>query len=230
MLSDAQIERYSRQIILPEIGARGQERLLSTSVAVLTTEPADSFLVRYLVAAGIGRMAAWTCAAESSTDADWIDDASRLNPDCRIEIPTTDSAAQWISDKRPAVAIVNNAPGPETAAVSSACIGTGAPLVWGRVMGATAMLAVFDPTATPGCYACVETQTGSASTESPELQSFAASILASLQAAEAIKIGLGQRSALSGRRLLIDTATALVTPLPIEHDGPCAACRTGARP
>ena len=55
MLSDAQVERYSRQIILPEVGARGQEKLLSATIALVDAVDRDSVLPLYLAAAGIGR-------------------------------------------------------------------------------------------------------------------------------------------------------------------------------
>jgi hypothetical protein len=61
MLTDAQVERYSRQIVLPEIGARGQERLLAARVAVA----GETALVRMLLErAGVGRVDADPSAAD----------------------------------------------------------------------------------------------------------------------------------------------------------------------
>lgn len=62
MLRDDQIERYARQIVLPEIGGRGQERLLSATVAVVDegddpSREAAATAVLYLAAAGVGRIA-----------------------------------------------------------------------------------------------------------------------------------------------------------------------------
>lgn len=62
MLRDDQIERYARQIVLPEIGGRGQERLLAATVAVIDDgdDPAREVAataVLYLTAAGVGRIA-----------------------------------------------------------------------------------------------------------------------------------------------------------------------------
>lgn len=228
MLSDAQIDRYSRQIILPEIGARGQARLLSATAALRTAQPLSSFLLRYLLGAGIGRLTMWTTAA--SADArEWIDDTARLNPDCQVDLQARESADDWLADTRPTVVIVAGASVSETAAVNSACVQAGTPLIWGHAVGTRATLAVFDPTHASGCYACFGRATIAAPTESLELQSLGASILASLQAAEAIKIALGQRSPLAGGGLVIDTGTSSVTPLSFEQRAACAICSEGAR-
>ena len=53
MLSDAAIERYSRQILLPEVGGRGQERLGSTTVIVRGDDDAATFATTLLAAAGV---------------------------------------------------------------------------------------------------------------------------------------------------------------------------------
>ncbi len=56
MLTDAQIERYGRQIILPEVGGRGQERLLAARVAVAGAGPAATLAVTLLGRAGVGTL------------------------------------------------------------------------------------------------------------------------------------------------------------------------------
>jgi hypothetical protein len=74
MLTDAQVERYSRQIILPEVGARGQERLLAARVAVHGDGAAATTAATLLGRAGIG-------ALEVSEDVVALPD---LSPDCRL--------------------------------------------------------------------------------------------------------------------------------------------------
>lgn len=56
MLSDAQIERYGRQILLPGVGGRGQERLLQASVVVVGCGVAADFAATMLARAGVGRL------------------------------------------------------------------------------------------------------------------------------------------------------------------------------
>ena len=54
MLSDAQIERYSRQIILPQCGGKGQEKILRSRVLVYTDGLLEAAALLYLAAAGVG--------------------------------------------------------------------------------------------------------------------------------------------------------------------------------
>ncbi len=66
-LDDQQIERYSRQIILAEVGPAGQARLLEASVGVIGEDVAAACVVAYLAAAGVGRLAvspALACVAD----------------------------------------------------------------------------------------------------------------------------------------------------------------------
>src|SRR5512147_212826 len=84
MLNDTQIDRYSRQIILPEVGARGQEKLLSATLAVVDTAGSRSIVPLYLAAAGIGRLQLWRSEAVSFNES--VHDFSDLNPDCAVEV------------------------------------------------------------------------------------------------------------------------------------------------
>ncbi len=56
MLSDAQVERYSRQIVLPEVGGRGQERILASCVSIQGGGEAARTCASYLAAAGVGQV------------------------------------------------------------------------------------------------------------------------------------------------------------------------------
>ena len=85
MLTDAQIERYGRQIILPEVGGRGQERLLAARVAVAGAGPAATAAVTLLGRAGVG-------ALDVSAG---VGPLPELSPDCRCgssEGPAADVA------------------------------------------------------------------------------------------------------------------------------------------
>ncbi len=75
MLTDAQIERYGRQIILPEVGGRGQERLLAARVAVAGVGPAAVTAATLLGRAGVGTL-------HVSADVGPLPD---LSPDCRLD-------------------------------------------------------------------------------------------------------------------------------------------------
>ena len=82
-MDDAQIERYSRQLVLAEIGPRGQARLLAARVAVTVTGVAGEHIVAYLAGAGVGTLAV------ASPLAAFIDPA---HPDVHVEPITATSA------------------------------------------------------------------------------------------------------------------------------------------
>ena len=85
MLTDAQIERYGRQIILPEVGGRGQERLLAARVAVAGAGPAAIAAVTLLGRAGVGTLHVTA----------GVGPLPELSPDCRCgssEGPAADVA------------------------------------------------------------------------------------------------------------------------------------------
>lgn len=101
MLSDEQIERYSRQIILPQVGGKGQEKLLHARVLVdsSTNNTLHLSALHYLAAAGVGTIGIvtrtpaplWTALAPSSLVAPFSV-LSQLNPDCSVILHSEDQA------------------------------------------------------------------------------------------------------------------------------------------
>jgi len=90
MLSDLQIERYSRQILLPQVGGRGQESIFAASVEVVGDGLVARTAARYLCAAGIGRLVV-------SREIDSFADPQQSefdNPDCRVTFDTAGSEAR----------------------------------------------------------------------------------------------------------------------------------------
>ncbi len=80
MLADEQIERYSRQIILPQVGGKGQEKLLQARVLVNGTGPMQRVALLYLAAVGIGTSGVLADDASSATLL--LQCLQKLNPDC----------------------------------------------------------------------------------------------------------------------------------------------------
>ena len=85
VLSDEQIERYSRQIILPEVGGRGQERLLSATVTLVGETEDLVPALNYLAGAGIGRIVIYPCGDHASQSR-LAALMRELNPDVTIEL------------------------------------------------------------------------------------------------------------------------------------------------
>ena len=85
LLTDEQIERYSRQIILPEVGGRGQERLLAARIALLADASDLTPALSYLAGAGVGTIQLVSSEGDSAMSAAAAE-ATQLNPDVRIEV------------------------------------------------------------------------------------------------------------------------------------------------
>jgi hypothetical protein len=127
MLSDAQIERYSRQILLHEVGGHGQARLLGARVAVAGADRAAALAATLLGRAGIGALDA----------APGIVASADLSPDCRL--------GTWREGSAPAAdVIVDLANDPEHTVLPGLRGETARrPLVVGRRRGARAVLVLL---------------------------------------------------------------------------------------
>ena len=92
-LTDNQIERYSRQIIVPGVGGRAQERLLAACVAIVAA-PADAAgAVAYLAGAGVGRIAIHPVGDRASYEA-MVERMRDLNPDVSVGIASDEMPGQ----------------------------------------------------------------------------------------------------------------------------------------
>jgi hypothetical protein len=85
LLTDEQIDRYSRQIILPEVGGRGQERLLAARMTLLAEVEDLAPALNYLAGAGIGTISLDCAGCNGAVDR-LAYQAMELNPDVRVEV------------------------------------------------------------------------------------------------------------------------------------------------
>lgn len=198
MLSDLQIERYSRQIILPQVGGKGQARLLRARVLVSGNGPWQAQALLYLAAAGVGHIGIWrtaqlpivTALTPESQDAGTFA-LQQLNPDCMIvahaqQLLVGDFAnvAQLVQQYDIIIAEPN-------AQLHAACYTTCRPFICGQVLTTSAWLAVYRgyETGLP-CFACEsqpEAETRPSSTVDWPIGSFLGTVLAT----EGIKYMLG---------------------------------------
>jgi molybdopterin/thiamine biosynthesis adenylyltransferase len=239
MLTETQIERYSRQIILPEVGGRGQERLLSASVAIVGTGPANSAVMVYLAAAGVGSMGVFDlgCTGKGGAEQDVLraDPAQlgALNPDCQIRwlrTPlTADRTAEVAGDHE--LVIVTEAASESrevTALLNDACVGRRRPVVWARLTGPIAWITTLvGPARHAACYRCLLPQLPPqpAPADAPTwLAALTATFAGTVLATESIKILLGVEPPLTGRLLTYDAVNALAREVTVAADPLCATC------
>jgi molybdopterin/thiamine biosynthesis adenylyltransferase len=218
MLTDTQIERYSRQIILPEVGGRGQQTLLSAAVAVVGAgEPANTAAV-YLAAAGVGTLSVADAIAAA---------LDGLNPDCTMRsLPlelTADNAAAVVRSS--AVVIAAGASWETCDLLNALCVTHRKPFVWAHAENASGQITTFaGHQADAPCYRCLRAQPLPPHAL-PALDAVTAAFIGSVQATETIKILLGMAT-LTGRLMTYDALDVVARETPIAKNPSCAICGT----
>lgn len=206
-LTDEQVDRYSRQIILPEVGGLGQEKLLAACVWVSGSGAVAAWASRYLAAAGVGAV-----AIEPSLAGAIGVEIAALNPDCRVETkrgsgraPSAILACAW--DRSIAEAWRD-----------------GVPVVAARQRGVAADLTVLSSShpasACPDCCELEPLADGGGEEALPS----AAPLVAVLAVSEVLKLVLGVGRPLHGRRLKCDARTQAVGEAPLAGRPGCAQC------
>jgi molybdopterin/thiamine biosynthesis adenylyltransferase len=216
MLSDTQIERYSRQILLPQVGGRGQIALLSATVTVYGSQALATTAALYLAAAGVGhlRVSPPTAAAIAG-----------VNPDCEVASPAAVSAADTVPG---AAAVLCAGAGAATCAViDAACLAAGIPLIIGEATGTVGWLSVRNaPDA--ACATCLAPPRADTGDGDAPLGGVAAALIGTLLATEAVKIVLGLQPSYVGHRVTFDVLAGDVRDEPVTQDPRCPVCGSGA--
>ncbi len=227
MLSDSQIERYSRQIILPQVGGKGQEKLLRARVLVNGSGPLQTAALFYLAAAGVGTIGALASTPASVFSALVADQAeatsdilTRLNPDCTVVIHKGEDVI------RPAHLVqqydlVLSAPDP----LHNACYASRRPFICAQVASSEAWLFIcrgYEPE--QPCLHCLPAQLGQ-SGENTALTEMAAMFLGTLQTMEAIKLILGLHQGSRGKLLRCQFPTLHFSTSIVKKDPGCPLCR-----
>lgn len=243
--TDEQVLRYSRHILLKEVGGEGQKKLLGAKVLVVGAGGLGCPAAIYLAAAGVGTL--------GIIDFDNVDLSNLqrqiLHGVRDIGRPKVDSASEAIADLNPDVRVVPHVEPltgenvreivgrydvvvngcdnfPTRYLLSDACVMLGKPLVDGSILRFEGQVTVFAPG--QGCYRCLYPSPPPPGT----VPSCAAAgvigalpgIIGSIQAMETIKLILGIGEPLSGRLLFFDALTMEFRKLKIRRDPGCAAC------
>jgi len=246
-LEPEQRRRYSRHLLIPEVGEEGQLKLLQSRVLLIGAGGLGSPAALYLAAAGVGTL--------GIVDADVVDETNLqrqvLHSTASLGEPKVDSAARTLRGLNPDVdvrtyqeqltseniervlgdgwdVIVDGADNfPTRYLVNDAAVFRDIPLVHGSIFRFEGQATVFKPHEGP-CYRCLFPQP-----PPPELAPSCAEggvlgvlpgIIGSLQANEAIKLALGIGEPLIGRLLLFDAQAATFTEVALRRDPDCPVC------
>jgi len=246
-LDDLQLLRYSRHILLDEIGIEGQQRLLASHALVIGAGGLGSPVALYLGTAGVGRL---TIVDHDSVDLTNLQRQIAHNL-ARIGQPKAESARETIAAINPDVQVlplVERADAPRLDAlvrdadvvidcsdnfvtrhaVNAACVSHRKPLVAGAAIGFDGQVSVYD-VRQPGtpCYACVfpaeatfeEVQCATMGVFAPLV-----GIIGSVQAAEALKLLAGVGASLAGRLQMLDARTMEWTEIRMQRSAACPVC------
>jgi molybdopterin/thiamine biosynthesis adenylyltransferase/rhodanese-related sulfurtransferase len=239
--------RYSRHLLIPEVGEEGQLKLLDAKVLLIGAGGLGSPASLYLAAAGVGRL--------GIVDADVVDESNlqrqivhsterlgeakvesakrtieALNPDVQVipykERLTSENVERILADGWDV--IVDGADNfPTRYLVNDASVWHGIPVVHGSIYRFEGQVTVFKPGAGP-CYRCLFPVP-----PPPELAPSCAEggvlgvlpgVIGSLQANEALKLALGIGEPLVGRLLLFDALAAEFSEVKLRRDPECPVC------
>lgn len=254
-LSDAELERYGRQILLPQLGVAGQERLAATRMLLLGAGGLGAPAALYLAGAGVGHI---TIADDDTVDRSNLH-RQVIHAESRLGWGKAHSAAAALADLNPAITVIPLAERLEgealaTAvaaadlvvdasdnfatrfAVNAACHRARRDLVSGAVIRWEGQVAVFpfgrDPDT--ACYQCLYRDPPDAEdTERCAVTGVlgpAAGLIGSALATEAIKVAAGIEAGLAGRLLIADTLHMDFRTLALARDPQCPTCSGSPSP
>jgi molybdopterin/thiamine biosynthesis adenylyltransferase/rhodanese-related sulfurtransferase len=245
-LTAEQRERYSRHLLLDEVGLEGQQKLLDAKVLLLGAGGLGSPAALYLAAAGVGTL--------GIVDNDSVDLSNLqrqvIHSNERIGVPKVDSAAQTIQELNPDVNVVKHPirldasnimdvlPGydivvdgldnfPTRYLLNDASVRLRIPVVSAAILGFEGQLSVFKPYDGP-CYRCLFPVPPPAelapSCGANGVLGVLPGTMGMLQATEVVKLVLDRGEPLIGRLLMYDALAAEFTEVKVRRDPECPIC------
>jgi len=246
-MTDDQLLRYSRHILLDEMGIEGQERLLAAHALIIGAGGLGSPAALYLASAGVGRItlvdddvvdltnlqrqiAHTTARIGQPKVASAAAAMAAINPDARVAAVQARAEGELLDGLvRDATVVLDCSDNYATRhAVNAACMRHGKPLVAGAAIRFDAQITVVDPRdAKSPCYACIfppqavfeEVQCSMMGVFAPLV-----GVVGAMQAAEALKLLAGVGTSLAGRLLMLDGRTMEWSTMHVGRSPGCAIC------
>jgi molybdopterin-synthase adenylyltransferase len=246
-MTDDQLLRYSRHILLDEIGVEGQQRMMAAHALVIGAGGLGSPVALYLGTAGVGRITlvdhdtvdltnlqrqiAHTVARLGQPKAASIQQAiAAINPEPRVRAVAARADAALLDELVPGADVVIDCCDNFTTrhAINAACVRHAKPLVAGAAIRFDGQVSVYDTRddSSP-CYACVfppSDEFEEALCATMGVFAPLVGIIGSVQAAEALKLLCGVKTSMAGRLQMLDARSMEWTELRVPRDPACPVC------
>jgi sulfur-carrier protein adenylyltransferase/sulfurtransferase len=246
MLTNAELQRYARHLILPEFGKAGQEKLKQSSVLCVGAGGLGSPLVMYLAAAGVGRIGIvdfdvvdisnlqrQVIHGQSSLGERKVESARRrildINPHVNVEVHETALSSRNAREIIRAYDVVVDGTDnfPTRYLVNDACVLEGKPNVYGSIFRFDGQVSVFHHADGP-CYRCLYPEPPPPgmvpSCAEGGVLGVLPGIVGTLQALEVIKVLTGIGETLSGRLTVFDALAMKFRELKVRRNAECPVC------
>ena len=249
-LSDQELLRYSRQIMLPQIDIAGQQKLLASRVLLFGVGGIGSPAAMYLVSSGVGHL---TLVDPDRVDAsnlqrqiiyrsdnvgdEKVEAASQtlasLNSQTTVHAINAALTGTRLRQEVAKADLVLDATDNFAArfAINEACVNTGTPLVVGAAIRFEGQVMVFTMRDASACYGCLYPDLGEfeeSCTQTGILGSVAG-LVGCIQATEAVKLLLDTGQTLANRMLLVDALSVEWHSVKINRDPRCPTCAARGR-
>jgi adenylyltransferase/sulfurtransferase len=241
-LSSEEKIRYSRQMMMPEIGEAGQKKLKEAKVFIAGLGGLGSVSAYYLAAAGVGflkitdmdqvslgnlnrQILYQTDDIKKPKTASALEKLGALNPLCRIEAVQAeireDNVTELVGDCRIIVDATDN---PETRKIiNRVSVSQKIPFIYGGINGFSGMVSTFIPSKTTPCFECLFPQDSVKRGKYPALGP-AAGLVASIQCLEAIKIIVEMDGLLTSKLLYIEGTDMSFKEIRVKKNPACKVC------
>lgn len=248
-MDEKQLDRYSRQIRLPQIGEAGQQKILDASVLIIGMGGLGSPAALYLAAGGIGRLVISDYDVVEASNLQRqiihtsasigelkVDSAKRaiesLNPDCRVESVNYQIEGDELKSIIGGVDIVLDCSDnfPTRFEVNRDCVESETPLVSGAAIRLEGQIMNYQPGVGGPCYQCLYTRVYE-NAETCEMEGVlgpVVGIIGTMQALQALLILTGRGEPLIGRLLLLDAANLEWQAVNLTKNPACPVCGTQA--
>ncbi|NPB06068.1 MAG: molybdopterin-synthase adenylyltransferase MoeB [Aquificae bacterium] len=247
--TEEQIKRYARHIVLPEVGGRGQEKLLNSKVLVVGAGGLGSPALYYLAAAGVGTIGVvdYDAVDLSNLQRQILHDTSRvgtpkvesakktleaLNPDVKVITYNAKLSKDNVMDiiKDYDVVLDGTDNFPTRFLINDACYFAGKPLVSAAMLRFEGQCTVFDfrDKEKSPCYRCLFPEPPPPGTvpscQEAGILGSVGGIMGSIQATEALKLLLGIGEPLVGKLLIMDALSMDFRKVKLRKDPDCPLC------